>query len=63
MKSKKYLDEFSQFCKLNPQLRFWQALRAWWKEHHDSKANFIIISEDYNETLDYEKVKDTFYIE
>lgn len=29
MKSLKQLSEFTRFCRLHPELRFWQALSAW----------------------------------
>lgn len=62
-KNKVHLTEFTQFCKENPEMRFWQALRYWWKSKHDPKCNFIVISEDYSDKLDYDKVKDTYEIQ
>lgn len=29
MKSQKLLESFTAYCKANPDLRFWQALRNW----------------------------------
>lgn len=47
----KLLDEFARFCYDNPELRFWQALRAW------SGFRFIGVS---NDNVVY---KDTFFWE
>jgi hypothetical protein len=45
------LESFSRYCKDNPELRFWQALRNW------SGFNFICVSQDAPD----EPYKDTFY--
>jgi hypothetical protein len=58
-------DDFHKYCKENPELRFWQALRNW------SGHSFILASEqkpvDDPESWEVENfldgVKDTFNIE
>lgn len=32
-KNKQLINSFSRFCKLNPKLRFWQALMSWSGAH------------------------------
>jgi predicted nucleic acid-binding Zn ribbon protein len=44
------LKDFTEYCKKNPTLRFWQALRSW------SKADFIYWQKGHNSTE-----QDTFY--
>jgi hypothetical protein len=36
----KVLNSFVKFCRLNPELRFWQALRTW------AKVGFIYVCND-----------------
>lgn len=56
MKSKKQLDSFIDFCREYPELRFWQALRAW------SEADYIFWKGvDLKDGS--EKIEDTFYWE
>lgn len=52
MKSKEKLKSFTEYCKKNPDLRFWQALRNW------SGYNFIYGSK--KSVLDTNLI-DTFY--
>jgi len=47
------LEDFTGYCKRNPQLRFWQALRNW------SGYGFILASE----VLPMESQTDTFHWE
>jgi predicted nucleotidyltransferase len=54
IKSKDLLNSFTEYCKANPDLRFWQALRNW------SEFSFIYVSDIYKED---ENLKDTFYFE
>lgn len=55
-KNQKLAEEFYEYCRKNPNLRFWQALRNW------AKIKFIYISNSkYNVT--YPEIKDTFYFE
>jgi hypothetical protein len=56
VKSENLLNSFTYYCKANPELRFWQALRNW------SGFSFIYIS---NRSADDPKFKleDTFYFE
>ena len=51
-KNKKTLNDFIKYCKKNPSLRFWQALRNWAKV-----PNLCIVT---NEGKD---ITDTFYFE
>jgi len=50
------LDSFVKFCTENPELRFWQALRAW------SGADKIIYYRGYG-TFTESGYEDTFYWE
>lgn len=50
-KNEKLLESFTAYCKANPELRFWQALRNW------SGNNFIGVASNHN-AKDY---TDTFY--
>lgn len=65
-KNKKLLDSFVKYCKENPELRFWQALRNW------SKYSFVfgiktskVWTERSIEELsnEYPDLEDTFYKE
>lgn len=47
----KMAEEFLSYCKVNPSMRFWQALRSW------SGHNFIFASHQ----KDKPKLHDTFY--
>lgn len=53
-KSEKLLESFIVYCKANPELRFWQALRNW------SGFSFIYVS---NAFKDDRELQDTFYFE
>lgn len=50
----KTLKSFVAFYAKNPNLRFWQALRAW------TKAEYIFIQK-YNPEVDDETLEDTYY--
>jgi hypothetical protein len=54
------LESFTEYCKKNPDQRFWQALRNWAATNegpeHDVDINFI-----YAGDLSGEKTIDTFY--
>lgn len=64
-KNQKLLNEFAEFCEKHPELRFWQALRAW------AMTPFLLFSTHFdgemfnNEWLKDNNVgiKDTFYWE
>lgn len=49
-KNKKMLDEFTAYCEEHPEMRFWQALRA-----------FVGCGYIYTQTRD-EPLIDTFYV-
>lgn len=54
------LESFTKYCKENPELRFWQALRNW------SKYDFIMgwSAEEFDlDKANEMGLKDTFYIE
>jgi hypothetical protein len=55
MKSKndKLIQEFTKYCKMNPEMRFWQALRNW------AEVNRVIIEKKDKEG----ELVDTFYFE
>lgn len=55
-KNVELLADFTNFCLKNPQLRFWQALRAW------AGQDFILFA-DIGEGNGYEGFKDTFHFE
>ena len=65
MRSKKTKESFVKFLKENPQLRFWQALRAW------SEVGFILTSTHFDPDMFDRKwlsknrvdIQDTFYLE
>jgi len=50
MKSQKLLESFTAYCKMYPELRFWQALRNW------CNYNFIYVGNEPGKILE-----DTFY--
>lgn len=50
------LADFTAFCVDHPDLRFWQALRAW------SGWHLVMVSNDSDAT-DNPKIEDTFYWE
>lgn len=57
-KNEAVLKQFTDFCKANPELRFWQALRAF------SGENFIIVADEIDhERMDIRGWTDTFYWE
>lgn len=56
MKSRDLLDDFTTYCRDNPDERFWQALRNW------SGQAFIWASKSGSD-FDKSKPKDTFYWE
>lgn len=50
--------DFEEFCNKHPELRFWQALRAW------ADVGFILTAESQDIVSDeWNKIKDTFYFE
>ena len=57
MKSQKQLESFTAYCKMYPELRFWQALRNW------SQYSFIYGSNHSPMEFgsDMPKLQDTFY--
>lgn len=52
-KNQKLAIEFFEYCKANPDMRFWQALRNW------AEVPFIYFGEGGLK----EPIKDTFYLE
>ena len=60
MQSEKLLNEFTEFCKQNPDLRFWQALSCW-------TGKPIVIAEAHGDighiNDDGSRFIDTFYFE
>lgn len=57
-KNEKVLAEFMAYCAEHPELRFWQALRAF------ADVRFILIAESHDISTDeYNKIQDTFYFE
>lgn len=57
------LQSFANYCELNPQLRFWQALRNWNQmQPGNSKKNFILTAEiDNKGDKNWVNEEDTFY--
>jgi len=53
-RNEKTLASFVEYCRANPSLRFWQALRNW------AGVNFIFAGGSH---LDLDDVRDTFYWE
>jgi hypothetical protein len=56
-RNKKLANDFYDFCMNNPELRFWQALRAW------SGQNFVLVSNTNNWETIPDDIKNTFYWE
>lgn len=57
-KNKALSDEFRVFCAAHPELRFWQALRAW------SGLGFILKADGRTLEMDiWDGLQDTFYWE
>lgn len=57
-KNSKQLADFREFCVTHPELRFWQALRAW------SGFGFILKADGRDIVSDeWADVRDTFYFE
>ena len=55
-KNEKTLESFATYCKANPELRFWQALRAW------AGVSFILTASGLNmENGKFEGIEDTYY--
>lgn len=62
-KNQELLDDFRDFCLAHPELRFWQALRAW------AGASFVLISDVFDGNMfekEYMKeneveIYDTYY--
>lgn len=42
-KNEKMLESFTKYCKENPEMRFFQALRNWTQESVDADCGFILI--------------------
>lgn len=62
-KNQKLLESFTAYCKANPEERFWQALRNWWKTNNPS-VNFILWAEDMDFMNGrFINVVDSFYSE
>lgn len=63
-KNKEKLDSFTEYCKANPEERFWQAIRNWHRDNFDADANFILTAGiPMERDKFYTREKDTFYIE
>lgn len=56
-KNQAVLKQFVAFCEANPDLRFWQALRAF------CGANFIFVADNMSAKFGPENYEDTFYWE
>lgn len=63
-KNEKLLESFTAYCKMYPELRFWQALRGW------AEVSFLITSDtppheimDSVNAIHEPKLEDTFYWE
>lgn len=54
-RNSKLLESFTAYCKMYPELRFWQALRGW------AGVGFIFVSDTLY--VGDKNVKDTFYWE
>lgn len=54
-KNIKLLEDFTSYCGAHPELRFWQALRAW------AGRGYIFTADEMPE--DMSKLTDTFYFE
>ncbi len=53
-KNEKQLNDFIDYCKVNPEMRFFQALRNWIQETVDKKWNWLLVSSGSEE-------EDTFF--
>lgn len=57
-KNEKLLESFTAYCKMYPELRFWQALRGW------AGVGFVYLSDKPNfEPMTGADIKDTYYWE
>jgi hypothetical protein len=56
-KNEELVLDFARFCYLNPDLRFWQALRTW------ANVNFILFSKKNPNEATVNDLTDTFYLE
>ena len=56
-RNSKVLADFVQYCVANPDMRFWQALRAW------AEASHIFIGELDPNTFKPTNLRDTYYRE
>ena len=73
MKSSKTLSEFTEYCKANPELRFWQALRAFMKvdaiitvgipDSYTNRRSLSSVIGIMQNALPEEEIHDTFYDE
>jgi len=62
-KNQKSLESFVDYCKANPDERFWQALRNW-DRGRNRKTQFILTAEAFDmETGKFINIRDTFYYE
>ena len=41
--NEKILNEFTEFCKANPDVPFWRALLHWTQKRHDSRFEQLLI--------------------
>ena len=62
MKSQKQLESFTAYCKMYPELRFWQALRNWSQYSFIYGSNHPTTSFVCHESCE-RKLEDTFYKE
>jgi hypothetical protein len=56
-RNEKLLNSFIDYCKANPDQRFWQALRNW------AKVQYILTADFQPGGYDFINLKDTFYWE
>lgn len=55
----KLLKEFTEFCKKNPDLRFWQALCVW----SDQTAIYILPKGHSTDEVEVRDLRDSYYWE
>lgn len=48
-------EEFNKYCDEHPEMRFWQALRAW------AETGFILLAEGNAHDGSYTDTQDTYY--